>query len=312
MAPRYFKVSVAIIFFVSPTTKSFLQQHRFLKKNGTPQARKADGRRNCIMSSGTDDDEWQHQQDDGGGDEDSYQRALEQAEDKALRNFVDRGAPAWLKDQQFLPFACTGCGKCCQTEGSVYMSPPEIQNAADLLRVSVKSFIQQYASHTISGGDQTWIRLREQQNDVENADKALTSSSCVFLDLETKYCQIYEARPTQCSTYPFWPSIMMSPGTWNGECRSRDDVVENSREGRASSLPAWSPEAGGCEGMIPMSASGGVNGEEEELVPLTDAYRQLYASVLGNRRFQAVSGEETPVDKCQPTSKDNEGLNGST
>ncbi|BCZ17382.1 hypothetical protein NHP190003_06640 [Helicobacter sp. NHP19-003] len=28
--------------------------------------------------------------------------------------------------------------------------------------------------------------------------------ACVFLDEETKQCQIYPVRPKQCQTFPFW------------------------------------------------------------------------------------------------------------
>eukprot|EP00879_Flechtneria_rotunda_P005537 GHRR01005830.1.p1 GENE.GHRR01005830.1~~GHRR01005830.1.p1 ORF type:complete len:191 (+),score=58.41 GHRR01005830.1:570-1142(+) len=31
---------------------------------------------------------------------------------------------------------------------------------------------------------------------------------CIFLNEETNGCGIYGARPTQCSTYPWWPELM--------------------------------------------------------------------------------------------------------
>ena len=30
------------------------------------------------------------------------------------------------------------------------------------------------------------------------------SFACVFFDLEKKQCGVYEARPSQCRTFPFW------------------------------------------------------------------------------------------------------------
>ena len=40
---------------------------------------------------------------------------------------------------------------------------------------------------------------------------------CRFL--EGKRCGIYEARPTQCRTWPFWPDVM-SAKTWKKEVAS--------------------------------------------------------------------------------------------
>jgi Fe-S-cluster containining protein len=39
---------------------------------------------------------------------------------------------------------------------------------------------------------------------------------CVFLE-NGKLCSIYEVRPIQCRTYPYWPSVMESQKTWNEE-----------------------------------------------------------------------------------------------
>lgn len=38
---------------------------------------------------------------------------------------------------------------------------------------------------------------------------------CVFLD--GTRCSVYEARPEQCRTWPFWPENMVDQRTWNEE-----------------------------------------------------------------------------------------------
>lgn len=43
------------------------------------------------------------------------------------------------------------------------------------------------------------------------------NTDCLFL--KNKKCGIYEARPTQCRTWPFWPDTM-SPKAW------KEDVVK--------------------------------------------------------------------------------------
>lgn len=39
---------------------------------------------------------------------------------------------------------------------------------------------------------------------------------CIFLESDNK-CGIYDVRPTQCRTYPYWPGVMESSKTWNEE-----------------------------------------------------------------------------------------------
>lgn len=41
---------------------------------------------------------------------------------------------------------------------------------------------------------------------------------CIFLDRSVAgraTCQLYEARPTQCRTWPFWPENLATPAAWN-------------------------------------------------------------------------------------------------
>ena len=38
---------------------------------------------------------------------------------------------------------------------------------------------------------------------------------CVFL--ESGKCSVYQARPIQCRTYPFWEEILKSEKAWNEE-----------------------------------------------------------------------------------------------
>jgi len=38
---------------------------------------------------------------------------------------------------------------------------------------------------------------------------------CVFL--KENRCSLYQARPKQCKTYPFWPEILRSKKAWDNE-----------------------------------------------------------------------------------------------
>ena len=144
----------------------------------------------------------------------------------------------WYMEESELPFECTGCGKCCRTKGDVYMDPEETLAASKLLNLSVREFTDQYAK--MEDVESGWTLLRSKSEE----------GSCIFLNEENNQCQIYEARPLQCSTYPFWPRIMSNKNSWNEEVRIFDTDDETTTTGKK-----WTLEEGGCEGMQPIRAS---------------------------------------------------------
>ncbi len=109
-----------------------------------------------------------------------------------------------LHEQQALRFHCTGCGKCCTGGDDHYiaMSQTEAEHIRKHLGITVSWFKRCYVIHltrnTLSA------RLKE--------------GSCVFLD-KNGQCKIYQLRPVQCQTYPFWPEILENNTTWNNEAQ---------------------------------------------------------------------------------------------
>lgn len=140
------------------------------------------------------------------------------------------------------------------------MNPTEIQQACDLLNMSRQDFIDTYASRILfdekENESMAWVRLK---NNNEGA--------CVFLNDENQ-CEIYQARPAQCSTYPFWPRIMQSNQTWNEEVRIPDHVVLEENE---ELIPYWTAHEGGCEGMKMI----GDTNDLGTVVSAYEAYNQL-------------------------------------
>ena len=55
---------------------------------------------------------------------------------------------------------------------------------------------------------------------------------CVFLDGKTRKCTVYEARPRQCRTWPFWDSNVRTPEAWEATC----EVCPGSGTGRLYQL----------------------------------------------------------------------------
>lgn len=138
----------------------------------------------------------------------------------------------------------------------MYMSPTETKNAAASLGLSIVEFKEQYVEEEevtvamsldpekIPEGETGWTVLRHKQED----------GSCIFLNDEG-LCNIYEARPVQCSTYPFWPRIMANRNAWNSEVRLAGDTQEGTIADTDEAL-YWSTEEGGCEGMHKIAADG--------------------------------------------------------
>lgn len=102
----------------------------------------------------------------------------------------------WFQDG--LRFTCTRCGKCCTGEpGFVWVDDQELQAIADVLGEPVDEVRDLYTR--IFWHRQT---LREKGN-----------GDCIFYDHD-KGCTIYEVRPRQCRTWPFWNSNLRSKKTW--------------------------------------------------------------------------------------------------
>jgi Fe-S-cluster containining protein len=54
------------------------------------------------------------------------------------------------------------------------------------------------------------------------------NGDCVFFDGKTRKCKVYEARPAQCRTWPFWDSNLRTPQAWKKTC----DVCPGSGRGQ--------------------------------------------------------------------------------
>ena len=103
-----------------------------------------------------------------------------------------------------LQFECTGCGDCCTGEpGFVWLDEVEIATLAKLINMPLEEFQDTYTRR---------IGTRWSLVEFPNGD-------CVFFDAEKRSCGVYEARPRQCRTWPFWDSNLESPETWQATCR---------------------------------------------------------------------------------------------
>lgn len=102
-------------------------------------------------------------------------------------------------------FECQGSGKCCQSRGQygfVYLTLEDRQRFARYFKIPTRQFTAKYCQNT----DGFW-HLKESP----------TQDDCRYL--KGKACTVYEARPSQCRTWPFWPEHMGAK-QWAKEVKS--------------------------------------------------------------------------------------------
>lgn len=103
-----------------------------------------------------------------------------------------------------LQFSCKRCSRCCGTSpGFVYLSKRDLLSLCEFFKLTVKQFVETYCRWADYYGGTTVLALQEQKN-----------YDCI---LWNNGCTAYEARPVQCSTYPFWTWMIKDAETWN-EC----------------------------------------------------------------------------------------------
>jgi Fe-S-cluster containining protein len=103
----------------------------------------------------------------------------------------------WYRDG--LRFACTRCGACCTgAPGYVWVGVPEIDRLAAHLGLTRDEFSRRY----VRGVAGRYSLVEKPGGD------------CTFWDA-TRGCTVYEARPEQCRTWPFWPDNVETPEDWS-------------------------------------------------------------------------------------------------
>jgi Fe-S-cluster containining protein len=105
-----------------------------------------------------------------------------------------------------LRFGCTMCGNCCSgPPGFVLVDDDEINALAQRLNLTRADFLRQYTHMETEG---------RSLNEVRNQH----GNDCVFLDRQKipgkAVCGVYQDRPKQCRSWPFWPSLLKNREAW--------------------------------------------------------------------------------------------------
>lgn len=103
-----------------------------------------------------------------------------------------------------LHFECQRCSFCCgHSPGFVYLSLSDLERLCKFHKMSKKEFVDKYCRWVNYYYGATVLALIEMKN-----------YDCI---LWNNGCTAYEARPVQCSTYPFWTWMVADKETWE-EC----------------------------------------------------------------------------------------------
>jgi Fe-S-cluster containining protein len=121
-------------------------------------------------------------------------------------------------------FQCQGSGRCCVSHGEfgfVYLTLADRRRMAKVLKVTASVFTRKYCKVT---------------DGVHHLND--TGDDCLFL--KNKRCTVYEGRPEQCRTWPFWPEVMSAkawakevnafcPGVDKGSVISAEEIAKTLR-----------------------------------------------------------------------------------
>lgn len=89
---------------------------------------------------------------------------------------------------------CANCnGNCCIGEsGYIWIDEDEIKNLATFLNLEIKDVKNRYL-------DKYYGKYTIKEKKIDNSNYA-----CIFFDVSKRRCLIYDYRPKQCRTFPFW------------------------------------------------------------------------------------------------------------
>ena len=125
---------------------------------------------------------------------------------------------------QGLRFTCTQCGDCCSGKpGFVWVNDEEINALARNLNLPLEEVRAMHTFQTPRGRS-----VRERVN-----------GDCIYYE-SGKGCTVYEVRPRQCRSWPFWESnlessqswertVAICPGAGSGELISENEIIARMR-----------------------------------------------------------------------------------
>ena len=112
---------------------------------------------------------------------------------------------------QGLRFSCTRCSACCRYDsGFVFLSEKDASMLGSALNMGYEEFTVAYCRWVPMANGICRLSLKEKAN-----------YDCVFWSMgPDEGCRVYDARPLQCRTFPFWASVLSAKESWKTAARS--------------------------------------------------------------------------------------------
>ncbi|MGE5611262.1 MAG: YkgJ family cysteine cluster protein [Bacillota bacterium] len=121
-----------------------------------------------------------------------------------------------------LQFTCQQSGHCCTGgPGYVWISEEEVGRLAQHLGITFEQAIKQYCrrigdrlslnEHRNVHGKYDCVFLRHERAQVQPGEEQVVHSRQV--------CSIYQVRPLQCRTWPFWEGLLEDKEAWDRAAR---------------------------------------------------------------------------------------------
>jgi Fe-S-cluster containining protein len=111
-----------------------------------------------------------------------------------------------------LTFSCRSCSACCRYEpGYVFLSVEDLAGLAEAKEVSPDEFVGMYCRWVLWTDEKDGTMERLSLRERTTGTGPNRSEDCIFW---REKCTVYEARPLQCRTYPFWAELLASEEAW--------------------------------------------------------------------------------------------------
>jgi Fe-S-cluster containining protein len=154
-----------------------------------------------------------------------------------------------------LRFACQRCSACCRySPGFVLLSAHDLSDLREAVTVPWDEFKKRYL-RALKIGPFIRVSLTEKSN-----------YDCVFW--EDGGCRVYEHRPFQCRSFPFWTYLVSSPAAW-AEYKSNCPGIDSGPVHAPEEINAWL-EARVADQLIELETENLESLTENDLLDRTD------------------------------------------
>jgi Fe-S-cluster containining protein len=124
-----------------------------------------------------------------------------------------------------LRFECTRCSRCCRhTPGYVFLSSADLGRLAAAVALPRREFLRRFC-RDVDLGLARRVSLKEKSN-----------LDCILW--ENGGCSVYEARPLQCRSFPFWSACVASEEEWLSQAKNCPGMGRGAFHSREE-IEAW-------------------------------------------------------------------------